>query len=118
VHLIKDVSEVDSETDGLDTKLCDLMASFHKSRKNRKNKKHSKRLFIMIGLFWNSRGFSNLAKFRYICDAVKENNLDFIGKQDMPRSNLSRLTGDVDFVWHCLPPRGRSGGIGSEGRHL
>jgi hypothetical protein len=102
---------VDSEIEDLETKLCDLMASFRKSRKNQKNKKHSKILFIMIGLFWNSRGFSNLPKFWYICDAVKENNLDFICKQDMPRSNLSRLTGDIDFVWHCLPPRGRSEGI-------
>ena len=38
-HLIKDVSEVDLETEDLDTKLCDLMASSRKSHKNRKNKK-------------------------------------------------------------------------------
>ena len=70
----------------------------------------------MRGLFWNSRGLSDLAKFRYISDAVNEFNLDFIGvmetgKQDMSQSNLSRLTGGAEFVWHCLPPRGRSGGI-------
>jgi hypothetical protein len=29
----------------------------------------------------------------------------------MSQSNLSRLTGGAEFVWHCLPPRGRSGGI-------
>ena len=67
----------------------------------------------MKGLFWNSRGLSDLAKFRYISDTVKE---DFIavmetGKQDMSRSNLARLSGGLDFVWHCLPPRGRSGGV-------
>jgi hypothetical protein len=57
-----------------------------------------------------------LTKFRYISDAVNEFNLDFIGvmetgKQDMSQSNLSRLTGGAEFVWHCLPPRGRSRGI-------
>jgi len=70
----------------------------------------------MKGLFWNSRGLSDLAKFRYISDAVKDLKLDFIavmetGKQDMSRSNLARLSGGVNFVWHCLPPRGRSRGI-------
>jgi hypothetical protein len=40
-HLIKDVSEVDLETEDLDTKLCDLMASSRKSHKNRKNKKNT-----------------------------------------------------------------------------
>ena len=29
----------------------------------------------------------------------------------MSRSNLTRLSGGVDFVWHYLLPRGRSGGI-------
>ena len=33
------------------------------------------------------------------------------GKQDMSRSNLARLSGGVEFIWHYLPPRGRSGGI-------
>jgi hypothetical protein len=70
----------------------------------------------MKGLFWNSRGLSDLAKIRYISDAVKEHNLEFVavmetGKQDISSSNLTRLTGGVDFVWHSLPPRGRSGGI-------
>ena len=68
------------------------------------------------GLFWNSRGLSDLAKFKYISDAVKEYNLDFIavmetGKKDMLRSNLARLSGGADFLLHCLPPKGRSGGI-------
>jgi hypothetical protein len=70
----------------------------------------------MRGLLWNSRGLSDLAKFRYISDAVNEFNLDFIGvmetgKQDMSQSNLSRLTRGAEFVWHYLPPRGRSGGF-------
>jgi hypothetical protein len=65
----------------------------------------------MKGLFWNSRGLLDLAKYRYISDAVKEFKLDFIavmetGKQDMSKTNLSRLSGGADFVWHCLPPKG------------
>jgi hypothetical protein len=70
----------------------------------------------MKGFFWNSRGLSDLAKYRYILDAIKDNHFNFvavmeIGKQDMSRSNLNRLSGGADFTWHCLPPRGRSGGI-------
>jgi exonuclease III len=70
----------------------------------------------MKGLFWNSRGLSDLAKYRYISDAVRDNDLDFVavmetGKQDMSKSNLARLSGGADFVWHCLPPKGRSGGL-------
>jgi len=70
----------------------------------------------MKGIFWNSRGLSDLAKYRYVSDAIRDNKLDFIavmetGKQDMSRANLNRLSGGADFVWHCLPPRGRSGGI-------
>ena len=70
----------------------------------------------MKGFFWNSRGLSDLAKFRYISEAVKDHSLDFIaimeiGKQDMSKTNLAQLLGGANFVWHCLPPRGRSGGI-------
>lgn len=70
----------------------------------------------MKGLFWNSRGLSDLAKYRYISEAVRDHNLDFLaimetGKQDMSTANLARLSGGVDFIWHCLPPRGRSSGI-------
>ncbi|WVZ75253.1 hypothetical protein U9M48_023327 [Paspalum notatum var. saurae] len=36
---------------------------------------------------------------------------DNLGTMVMSRSNLARLPGGADFVWHCLPPRGRSGGI-------
>ncbi|KAJ1255071.1 hypothetical protein BS78_K293300 [Paspalum vaginatum] len=33
------------------------------------------------------------------------------GKQDMSRASLARVSGGADFTWHCLPPRGKSGGI-------
>jgi hypothetical protein len=70
----------------------------------------------MKGFYWISRGLPDLAKYRYISDAVKEHNLDFIvvmetRKQDMSKTNLNRLSGGADFVWYCLPPKGRSGGI-------
>ena len=70
----------------------------------------------MKRFYWNSRGLSDLAKYKYISDAIRDHKLDFVavmetGKQDMSRSNLNRLSGDADFIWHCLPPRGRSGGI-------
>jgi len=59
-----------------------------------------------------------LAKYRYISEAISENKLDFIavmvmetGKKDMSRANRNCLSGGADFIWHCLPPKGRSGGI-------
>ena len=70
----------------------------------------------MKGIYWNSRGLSDLAKYRYISEAIREQNLNFVavmetGKKDMSRANLNRLSGGADYIWHCLPPRGRSGGI-------
>lgn len=70
----------------------------------------------MKGIFWNSRGLGDLAKYRYVAECIKEHNLDFVAlmetsKSDMSKTNPNRLSGGVDFVWHCLPPRGRSGGI-------
>jgi hypothetical protein len=57
-----------------------------------------------------------MAKYLYISEAIRDHNLDFVavmetGKQDLYRANLNRLSGGGDFVWHFLPPRGRSGGI-------
>ena len=70
----------------------------------------------MKGIYWNSRGLSDLAKYRYISEAIREQNLNFVAvmetrKKDMSRANLNRLSGGADYIWHCLPPRGRSGGI-------
>jgi hypothetical protein len=70
----------------------------------------------MKGFYWNSRGLSDLAKYQYIVEAIKNHFLNFVvvmetGKQDMSRSNLTCLAGGADLVWHCLPPRGRFGGI-------
>jgi hypothetical protein len=65
---------------------------------------------------WLPNERNDLAKHPYITDAIKDHNLDFVaimksGKQDMQRTNLNRLSREADFSWHCLLPRGRSGGI-------
>ena len=57
-----------------------------------------------------------MAKYRYILEAIRDHNFDIVAvmetrKQDMSRANLNRLSGGADFVWRCLQPRGRSGGI-------
>lgn len=57
-----------------------------------------------------------MAKYLYIVNTIKDHSLDFvvvmeIGKQDMSKMNLTRLSSGADFIWHCLAPRGRSGGI-------
>lgn len=33
------------------------------------------------------------------------------GKLDLQKKSLSRLSGGAEFIWHCLPPRGKPGGI-------
>ena len=70
----------------------------------------------MKGIFWNSRGLKDLAKRRFLAEASLEHRLDFIALSRTGRNNfapqfLNALSGGVDFDWHCLPPRGRSGGI-------
>jgi hypothetical protein len=57
----------------------------------------------MKGFNWNSRDLTDLAKFRYIAEATKVHNLDFVaimetGKQDMSKPNLTRLSEGADFV--------------------
>ena len=70
----------------------------------------------MRGIFWNSRGLKDLAKRRFLAEAALEQRLDFVALSETGRDNfapqfLSSLVGGIDFDWHCLPPRGRSGGI-------
>ena len=64
----------------------------------------------MKGFYWNSRGLSDLAKYRYISDAIRDHKLDFVavmetGKQDMSRSNLNRLFGGADLSSIVSHPR-------------
>ena len=70
----------------------------------------------MKGFYWNSRGLLDLAKYRYISEAIRDHNFDIVAvmetrKQDMSRDNLNQLLGGADFIWRCLQPRGSSGGI-------
>ena len=32
----------------------------------------------MKGFYWNSRGLSDLAKYKYISDAIRDHKLDFV----------------------------------------
>jgi len=70
----------------------------------------------MNGIFMNSRGLGDLAKHLNIAQYVRDHKLDFLaisetGRRDFPVSVLDRLSGGMDFTWHSIPPRGRSGGI-------
>ena len=70
----------------------------------------------MKGIFWNSKGFSDLAKKRFLLDTLKEHNLEFIalfetGKKDFKQPMLDGLCGGRNFIWHWSEPHGRSGGI-------
>src|SRR3990170_7280138 len=70
----------------------------------------------MKGIFRNSRGLADLAMKRFLAESAIEDKLDFIALLETGRDNftsqfLGSLTAGVDFDWHCLPPRGRSGGI-------
>src|SRR5215216_832938 len=70
----------------------------------------------MKGIFWNSRGLADLAKKRFLAETTIEDKLDFIALLETGRDNftsqfLGILSRGIDFDWHCLPPRGRSGGI-------
>jgi hypothetical protein len=57
----------------------------------------------MKGIFWNSRGLSDLAKYRYILEAMRDHNLDFLAimeteKNDMSKVDLARLSSGADFT--------------------
>jgi hypothetical protein len=70
----------------------------------------------MRGIFWNSRGLSDLAKTRFLRKTSKEQNLAFIalletGKKDFSQVSLNNFSGGRNFVWHWTAPHGRSGGI-------
>jgi hypothetical protein len=55
-------------------------------------------------------------KYRFLSDLTKENNLDFIALSETARANFSQSTlnnicAGRDFLWHCMAPRGRFGGM-------
>ena len=70
----------------------------------------------MKGMFWNSRGLGDLAKYKHISDCVRDHALDFVAisecsKRDFPTRDLDHFSCGKDYEWHILPPSGRSGGI-------
>ncbi|KAJ1277053.1 hypothetical protein BS78_05G264400 [Paspalum vaginatum] len=70
----------------------------------------------MKGIFWNSNGLADPKKFRFLSDLTLEKNLDFIavsesGKKECSHNFLKNLCAGKDFLWHCKPPTGRSGGM-------
>jgi exonuclease III len=57
-----------------------------------------------------------LAKNGYFEDLVKEEQLDFIAlmktsRDHFPDGTLKKLCGGKEYIWHCMAPHGRSGGI-------
>jgi hypothetical protein len=70
----------------------------------------------MKGIFWNSRGLGDLAKHNFLSNLSKEQHMNFIAimetsRSDFSDSTLRHLCGGVDFLWHSMSPRGRSGGM-------
>ena len=70
----------------------------------------------MKGIFWNCNGFADCKKYRFLSDLTKEKNLDFIalsetGRANFPQLTLNNICAGRDFIWHCMAPRGRSGGM-------
>jgi hypothetical protein len=70
----------------------------------------------MKGCIWNSDRFGDSAKHSFVHETIREHKLDFFATLETGRSNfsipfLNHLSGGLDFVWYCLPPQGRSGGI-------
>jgi hypothetical protein len=73
-------------------------------------------MFKMRGVFWNSNGFRDPKKHRFISDLTREQQLCFIavsaaGRKSFNDAVLRNLYGGRNFLWHCKEPRGRSGGI-------
>ena len=63
----------------------------------------------MKGIFWNSRGLLDFAKYRYISETIRDHKLNFVavmetGKQDMSRSNLNRLSGGARTSYGTVSP--------------
>ena len=66
----------------------------------------------MKGTFWNSRGLSDLAKYRFLSDLSKEQKLDFIALLETGKKDFSKtVCGGQEFIWHWTGPHGRSRGI-------
>jgi hypothetical protein len=69
----------------------------------------------MKGCFGNSSGFGDSAKHSFVHETIKEYKFDFFaletGRGNFSAPFLRHLLSGLDFIWYCLPPQGRSGGI-------
>jgi hypothetical protein len=70
----------------------------------------------MRGILWNSKGFKDPKKHKYISDLTKENSLEFVAMSETGRSGflsrfLKNLCSGRDYLWHSKAPTGRSGGM-------
>jgi hypothetical protein len=67
-------------------------------------------------MWWNCEGLGDTVKRFLIHEMVKKHRLDFVIVSETGRSNFvapffNHLSRGLDFMWYCLPPHGRSGGI-------
>jgi exonuclease III len=67
-------------------------------------------------VFWNSNGFREQAKFRFLFDSTKEHNLDIIAVLETKRNDyntpeLAHFCANRNFSRNWSPTRGRAGGI-------
>ena len=65
----------------------------------------------MKGIFWNSDGFKDPKKHRFITDLTKELDLSFIaisetGRKSFSNTFLKNLCAGHDFIWHIKEPHG------------
>ena len=83
-HLVGAVIEIGLDDARLEFMFCDFIASSrkpksHSSKKTQEGKvSHHNLSFHMRGIFWNSRGLSDLAKHKHIDNCVREHGLDFV----------------------------------------
>jgi hypothetical protein len=68
-------------------------------------------VFKMRDIVWNSNGFKDPKKHKFISDLMKENNLEFIAMSETGRSDFSprflkNLYSERDYLWHSKAPRG------------
>jgi hypothetical protein len=67
----------------------------------------------MRGVFWNSNGFKDPKKHRFISDLTREQDLCFIAISETGRKGFSdsvfrNLCAGRNFLWHCKEPKGGS----------
>jgi len=51
------------------------------------------------GIYWNSRGLSDLAKYRYISEAIREQNLDFVAVGNRKKGYVQSESEPP--IWRC-----------------